>query len=440
VRAAEIAQLCTALTLIVIAAHLLRELFRWMRQPPVIGEILAGIVLGPTLLGRLVPGFADRLIPGPGITPGVLAALSQLGLILLMFLSGREVARGRLDGQRRSVAVIAVAGLVAPVAAGIGLGGLLDRGGLSGPRGSAVTFALVLGIAVGVASIPVISRIMLDLGILGTRFARTVLAVAVLEDVVLYAVLAVILGLAQAGTKDAYGLLSELDGGPAAVTATAYVLVNVVFFGVFLAVGGRLFRVLAGSRVNVLERRDPTAFRVSFLLLMVLGATVVGLDPIFGALLAGISVARGTSGDESRDGPAWDAIQRVATSLFIPIYFVSVGLKLDLVRHFDVWFFVWFLAFACVVKGGSVWLGARLSGHGRSAATDLAAALNARGGPGIVLASVTYAAGVITEDLYTVLVMLSIVTSQAAGVWLEHRFGRPAATEPAGSLTGRSTR
>jgi Kef-type K+ transport system membrane component KefB len=195
----------------------------------------------------------------------------------------------------------------------------------------------------------------------------------------------------------------------------------------------------------VLERRDPTAFRVTFLLLMVLGAAAVGVDPIFGALLAGISTARVESSAESRDGPAWDAIQRVATSLFIPIYFVSVGLKLDLVRHFNVWFFVWFLAFACVVKASSVWLGARLSGQSRSSATDLAAALNARGGPGIVLASVTYAAGVITEDFYTVLVMLSIVTSQAAGAWLEHRFGRPppagqpATVEPAGSLTGRST-
>ena len=114
------------------------------------------------------------------------------------------------------------------------------------------------------------------------------------------------------------------------------------------------------------------------------------------------------------------SIQGFAFAFFIPIYFAVVGLQLDLLRGFDAGFFLFFLLLACAIKAGSVYLGARLAGQARASSWNLAVALNARGGPGIVVASVAYGAGIISQSFYAVLVMLAIVTSLFAGSWLAH--------------------
>ena len=135
-----------------------------------------------------------------------------------------------------------------------------------------------------------------------------------------------------------------------------------------------------------------------------------------GAFVAGITVAMAT-GDEVV--PERNALAGVSFGFFIPVYFAIIGIQLDLIHHFDVLFFLGFLAFACVAKAASVYLGARLSRENKFVSASLAIAMNARGGPGIVLASTAYAAGIINQTFFVSLVMLSIVTSLLAGSWLE---------------------
>jgi Kef-type K+ transport system membrane component KefB len=419
----EVAHLLLALALLVVVAHALGHVFATMRQPPVIGEILGGLLLGPTVLGSIDAGAAAWLYPSSGVTATVLGAISNLGLLLLMFLAGAEV-RVRASGEeRKTVLAVTTSGLLLPFCAGILIVQLLDWTAFSGPEGSRVTFALVFGIAIAVTSIPVISRIMLDLGILKTQFARVVLSVAVLEDVALYVVLAVVLGLVQASSTDAYGLPVLLGVDSVATSATYYVVVAVLFLGVFLVRGAAIFRLVAASPINLLDKRNPTAFRFAFLLLLGLACVGLGINPIFGALMAGLSASRADDEAQEETRRAWDALRRFSLAFFIPLYFAIVGLKLDLVRHLDPVFFLWFFLVACAVKSASVWLGARLAGQHR-AALDLAVALNARGGPGIVLATVTYSAGIINENFFTTLVLLSIVSSQIAGFWLDWVFVR----------------
>jgi Kef-type K+ transport system membrane component KefB len=139
------------------------------------------------------------------------------------------------------------------------------------------------------------------------------------------------------------------------------------------------------------------------------------VSPIFGAMLAGI-LAGDLHGDAEH---VRQTIQGFAYAVFIPVYFAVVGLRLDLAHHFEPLFFIFFLAFACLVKTASAYAGARLAGEGRAGARNLAVALNARGGPGIVLASVAFDAGIIDLAFYTTLVMLALVTSVLAGSWLE---------------------
>jgi Kef-type K+ transport system membrane component KefB len=169
---------------------------------------------------------------------------------------------------------------------------------------------------------------------------------------------------------------------------------------------------------------NPLAYLLLFIFGGALLCIVLGVTALFGAFLAGIaaSAAKGPKVVAARE-----SIRSISFAFFIPVYFATVGLQLDLVRHFDVVFFAWFLLFACLAKSGSVYLGARLAGEGSRASRNLAIATNARGGPGIVLASVTYAAGIISQEFYAALVMLALVTSMLAGTWLGHivRSGRP---------------
>ncbi|GAA1311334.1 cation:proton antiporter [Planotetraspora silvatica] len=424
---ADVTHVLIALTLLLVAAHACGQLFTRMRQPAVIGEIIGGLLLGPTLLGAVAPGFANWVFGSSKVTTSVLGAMYQIGLLLLMFLVGAELQLRATRRERRKVALITGIGLAVPFAIGIGVAGVLSTKHYSGPHGTPLTIGLIFGIAVAVTSIPVISRILMDLDILETAFARVVLTVAVLEDVALYVVLALVLGLANTGGQGVFGLWSLGDTDDVPLTALYYVLASLAFLAVALVGGARTVFSLANSRFNLVELRNPAAFRLLVLFVAVLACTGLGINPIFGALLAGIACSRADGGDRATS-ETWVSLKQFAQAFFIPVYFAIVGLKLDLLHNIDLLFLVWFFTLACVTKAASVWVAARLAGEDSKSAVQLAVAMNARGGPGIVLATVTFGAGIINEKFFTILVLLSIVTSQIAGYWLDRTFRR--VTEP----------
>ncbi|CDR18226.1 cation:proton antiporter [Streptomyces iranensis] len=445
----DLMHLFVAVTVLLVVAHTAGHLFLLLRQPPVIGEIVGGLLLGPTVLGVFAPDAQRWLFPSTGPAAAGLGVLYEAGLLLLLFLSGREMVEHRSGGRGKSTAAMAVIGVVVPFAAGLFTARFLDIAELSGPQGTRTSVGLVFGIGVAVTSIPVISRIMLDLDILRTGFARVVLSIAVFEDLVLYVMLSVVLGLAQAKSGSAYGLWSLFDNNDAVPSTIYYVVASLVFFAVFLPLGRWFFRMLAIGPASFIEKRSPTGFRLVFMLGMALACVGLGINPVFGALLAGAAAAgadiRVTEPERRASADAaWEALKRFSLAFFIPLYFANVGVQLDLAHHFPLLFFCAFLTMACLVKLVSVWAAARLAGEDNRSARHFAVALNARGGPGIVLATVTLAAGVINEDFYTVLAMLSIVTSQIAGVWL-HVFRKqvvnmaqqtaapPAMAEPGGA-------
>jgi Kef-type K+ transport system membrane component KefB len=411
----EVARILIVLAVFLLAAHLGAALFVRLRQPPVIGEIAGGLLLGPSALALIAPQAGGWLAPSGTPTAHMLGAVYQLGMILMVFLAGLEMRPDGPGTERRTVLFTSVTGLVIPFAVGLSIARLADPGALAGPNGSATAISLVLGLAIAVTSIPVISRIMMDLGIMETLFARLVLTVAVIEDILLYVVLAVILGLAHVRADSTYGLPELIGADGIGWYVAYYVAASVLFFAVFLTGGRPLFRWLTGSwRLRVLERRSPAALRLVFLFALCLCCIGLGVDPIFGALLAGIAMADPASGES----PGLGLLRGFALAFFVPIYFALVGFRIDLAHHLDLVFFAWLFLVACVVKFGSVWAGARLAGKGPAWSTDFAVAMNARGGPGIVLASVTLGAGVINATFFVALVLLSILTSQLAGVWL----------------------
>ena len=304
-------------------------------------------------------------------------------------------------------------GVVLPFLAGLGFLAPDRPAGLLGTDATSASFALVFATAIAITSIPVITRIMYDLGILDTAFARIVLSVAVIEDVALYVVLAVALGIA-AGTAHVLRPAGRPGAGARDGADIAYhVVVTVAMLWVFLVPVRRLYSRAAASRFNVLHRRGPVAHQLLFMLACTVGCLALGVEAFFGAFLAGVAV-----GSSQETGEALAAIRGFSFAFFIPIYFAVVGLQLDLLHGFSVWFFVGFLV--------------RVRGQGRLGVPGRAARRRAavRGPqPGRRderprrprhRARVGRVRGRCGEPvLLRHLVMLAIVTSLLAGSWLE---------------------
>jgi Kef-type K+ transport system membrane component KefB len=269
---------------------------------------------------------------------------------------------------------------------------------------------LVVGIAVAVTSIPVISRILHDLGILHTRFARLVLGVAVIEDIALWAVLAIATATAAAGTVPQLLIVK-------------HVAITIVYFGTAMLVMPKLLRWLADARWNVVAKNSPVGYLVLVLLAYAALAAAMDVSLVFAAFLAGFGVAS----DAERYRDALDSLNKLSFSVFIPVYFAVVGYKLDLSKSFSFSMLAIFLLIACVLKLVSAGAGARIAGFSWPSSINLAVATNARGGPGIVLASVAFDAGIINAQFYTTLVLTAVITSQLAGAWLDYvlRRGKP---------------
>src|SRR5262245_17200472 len=389
------------LSLILASAHLLGFLFSRLRQPRVIGEILAGIILGPFVLGQL-PAYRNLLQLDLNAAPrnAALDLLYWLGLLLLMFLSGAETKALFQRDERKQIAWLASLGTGLPFLTMAVCASALPLNWFMGAKGNRTALILVMSIAVAVTSIPVISRIFFDLNILRTRFARLVLGVAVLEDIALWAVFAVATAIAASSSL------------PRAKIA-AHIAITFLYFILGLSFAPRAMKRISKSRFNLLASASPISYTLLIAFAYVAAAGLLGVNLVFAAFLAGFAVSR------KRLGPAMETISRFSFAMFIPIYFALVGYSLIFGKTFSLSMLLAFLAGACAVKLASVALGARLAGFKGLDIVNLAVATNARGGPGIVLASAAYEAGIISAAFYTTLVLVAVLTSQAAGTWLE---------------------
>ncbi len=438
VGSADLTHLLVAVALLLAAALGVGSAFAALRLPRVIGEITGGLLLGPTCLGAIAPGLQQQAFPRTGVTATSLGVIYQLGLLLLLFCSGVETRAVFRRGDERAVGAITVVGVVLPFVLGLGLVQLLNAPALEGPAHNDAALVLVFALAIAVTSIPVISRIMFDLGILHTSFARVVLAVAVVEDTVVYVILAIALGLAGSVTgAPSLGVQAVLGITPgSAADVGVHVAATLAVFLLALRIVPRLLAKVLSRTAKWQGVSSPVAVHLLFILVIAIACLLLGIAPMLGAFLAGIVLGSlpGKAGASARG-----AIKDFSFGLFIPVYFAVVGLQLDLLHHFDPLFFLWFLAFACAAKGLSAYAGARIGGEAPRAALNLAVALNARGGPGIVLASVTYGAGIINQEFFACLVLLAVITSLLAGSWLGRtvRRGDPL-RPPAQAVIGKS--
>lgn len=416
--ASEFGQFVLTLAALLAAVHGLGYLAERLRQPRIVGEILAGILLGPFVLKLMAPGGYGMLFGFSPSAQTVLGFLYQLGLILLMFCSGAETRRLLApENRKKTILLITISDLGSFLfVLALGYFGLIPLERLTGPLGRPAATLLIVAIAASVTSIPVISRIFWDLGIMRTRFVSLLLGYAVLEDIALWVVLAFAIALAKAGS---------LSGKHLGNTVAAHVLSTFVYMIVAMALMPSVLRRLGKARWNALNRASHVGYIVFVLMAYCAIAALLNVNLQFAALLAGYGVVGGIRGTErERVAEPVRAVAQVSFGVFVPIYFGLVGYKLVFGREFS-WavLLVFFFASSAIAVATKA-LAARMGGFRGLDVVNIAVTTNARGGPGIVLASVAYEAHLINAAFYTALVITAVVTSQVCGAWLRYVLGK----------------
>jgi Kef-type K+ transport system membrane component KefB len=281
---------------------------------------------------------------------------------------------------------------------------------LIGVHGTKMSTLLVLACAAAVTSIPVISRIFQDLGILHTRFASLILGMAMLEDVFLWGVLAIATGLSD----------HRSSIGDGSIATNAYhIAVTIGYIGFAMLVVPRLLKTIWRFDDSAVSRHSLVTYAIALLCFFVGVAAGLGVSSIFAAFLAGYALINGIRDrQKSALNVALQAIKAVAFGVFVPIYFAIVGYRLSFGNDFSAGMLLSFLLGSSLIVLVFVGLAAKLAGFRGLDIINLAIVANARGGPGIVLASIAFDAGLISGALCTTLVITALFTSQIAGWWL----------------------
>lgn len=399
----ELERFFLSLALLLVGALGGGYVFERLKLPRVIGEIAGGIVLGPSVLGVLSPEAHEWLFAGFPAQEALLSGFYWLGLILLMFTAGFSLHREG-GGSRRIVSALTIGALMIPFASGYACAPLFNEARLGEP----LAFKLVMGIAISVTSIPVLSRLFLDLDLMGTRFARNIIGAAMIQDVVLWTILAIATAVQQGRTADGMGI------GRVVVITFAFVLASLFF-------APTVVRAIRRWVFEKFSEASLTGYAMLLCLIFVATASFLDVNVVFAALVAGLVLARFPSRNLA---PVKQRIGEISVWFFVPIYFALVGLRLDLAHQFDGLLTLSFIIASTAIKLLSCTIAARASGTSWIRSVDYGIAMNTRGGPGIVLASIAYAAGIIDDRMFTALVLASIVTSLAAGLWLRWRLAQ----------------
>jgi len=416
--AADFGQFVLTIAALLAAVHGLGYLAERLKQPRIVGEILAGILLGPFVLKLLSPAGYSHLFGFSASANTALGFLYQLGLILLMFCSGAETRRLLAkENRKQTIWLITVADIGSFVfVLALGYFGLIPLDRLTGPLGRPSATLLIVAIAVSVTSIPVISRIFWDLGIMRTRFVSLMLGYAVLEDIALWVALAFATALAKSGPA---------TGRHLGATVLSHVITTFIYMAVAMIFMPSILRWIGKRRWNLLGEASPVGYIIFILMAYCAIAAVMDVNLQFAALLAGYGVVGGIKGTErERVAIPVDAIAKVSFGVFVPIYFGLVGYKLVFGRQFSWAVLLVFLFASSAIALATKGLAGRLGGFKGLDLMNISMTANARGGPGIVLASICYSAGLINAAFYTALVITAVLTSQACGAWLRWVLGK----------------
>lgn len=407
----DVLALVVQVAVLLVAARVLGRVSQRLGQPSVVGEILAGVVLGPSLLSGLVPVVGEWVIPQNATQGHLLEVVALIGVMLLLVVTGLETDLGLIKRRIRVSLGVSVGGLSVTFAAGLALGFLIPEDLLADPSQRTV-FALFVATALSIAAIPVLAKVLIDLGLMRRDLGQTMLASAMIDDITGWTLLGLVTALASAESIGAGTVLETIGFVAIFLVATATV-------GNLLVVKGLAF--VQGR----FRGRDMVLTYVIVLAFAWGGFTqALHLEPVIGAFAIGILFGR-------RPRLSVDVVHKLeamALAVFAPVFFAVAGLKVNIAAIFEPRLLLVTLAVIGVATFGKVtgaYLGARLvSKQPHWTALAYGSGLNARGAVEIIIASIGLSLGVLSVEMFSIIVVMAVVTSVAAPVALRYCLAR----------------
>ncbi len=395
---AEVLNFLIIVSVILVAARLLGEVCRKFNQPVVIGEILAGIIIGPSLLGSAFPKIFNEIFISQPRAYGAFDGLANVGVILLMFVAGAEVSLKQIRKQGKQAASISLTGLLFPFLLGFGTVWFFYNSLFAGQSTNKLIPAMFVGTALSITALSVIVKILMDMNIHRTKIGNLVITAAMINDFLGWILFSVIISLMNKNTS-----------GMNAFESVGYVLLYVAFI---MTVGRWIVDKLLMLTSKYLT--PPGGIITVGICLCMISAVLtewLGVRGIFGAFLMGIAV-----GDSKYfTDLSQHAMQQFVVNIIAPLFFASIGLRINFVQNFNLEIVLIILLIASVAKIAGGIIGSRLSGMTANESYAVAFGMNARGSQELVLGLLALQAKIIDDRIFVGLVVMTIVSIIISG-------------------------
>ncbi len=392
----EIMALLVQLSVMLLMGRLFAELARKVKQPSVVGEIIAGLILGPTILGLINPDWFQTLFPA-GSSSLVLDGFVQIAVVMLLFIAGLEVDLHIVWQQGKQAVYTSIFGLIIPFSFGFIFPYFYPTFFGSTDQSRHLAYALFMGTSMAITALPVIARILMDLNLLKSRMGMLVISSAMITDLIGWLIFSVVLGMI--GKEQNMSILNTL-------------ILTVGFTVAMLTLGrGLMNRALPWVNKKLAWPGGLLSLSLALCFMGAAFTEYIGIHAVFGAFIVG--VALGDS--EHLSERAKEIIHQFINNIFAPLFFVSIGLKVNFIANFD-WALtlaIIVIAFAGKIIGSS--LGTRLGGFSWRESIAASFGMNARGAMEIILGLVALENGLINERVFVSLVIMALITSITSG-------------------------
>jgi Kef-type K+ transport system membrane component KefB len=398
----EVLHFLIIVTVVLVLARILGELCRKFKQPAIIGEMIAGIILGPTLLGKYCPELFNNIFTSSPKAYGAFDGLSNVGIILLMFIAGFEVDLKQIRRDGKQAAAISLTGLIFPFALGFGVAWFFYKDIFSNGASNQLITSLFFGVALSLTALSVITKILMDLDILKTKIGNLILTSAMIDDFLGWILFSIII---------------QMIGGKEQGSFIPVLLV--IAFAAFMLTIGKwgINKMLYIAQKNLKLGRVITLC----ICLCFIGAIIteyLGIRGVFGAFLIGIAVGDSEYFSERHQL----VLHQFTVNIMAPLFFASIGLRLNFVANFNLEIVSIIVAIACIAKLIGTVIGSRMSGMSKNESIAVAFGMNARGSQEIVLGLLALQAKIIDEKVFEGLVVMTVLSVIISGPIMKYYF------------------
>ena len=387
------------LGLLLVVGRLMGEAAQRLGQPAVMGQLIGGLLLGPSVLGLIWPAAQHALFPGTPEQKSMINAVSQLGILMLLLLTGMETDLRLVKRVGRAAVTVATTGVALPFICGFALGEMLPDALLPKPDARLVT-AIFLGTALSISSVKIVAMVVREMNFMRRDLGQIIVASAILEDTIGWVIIAVALGLASAGTVDLWSL------GRAVLGTAAFMAASLTF-------GRRIvFYLIRWANDNFASEFPVITTILVIMITMALITQLIGVNTVLGAFVAGILIGESPILTRHID----EQLRGLIVALFMPVFFGLSGLSADLTVLKNPALALLALGLIVIASAGKflgAFVGGKLGGLTRAESLALGCGMNARGSTEVIVATIGLSMGVLNRDLFTLIVTMAIVTTMA---------------------------